>query len=93
MIPIKTCSNLKNKSVFNPPNVDNKHIEVFKSMVLSDLDSMKVRKIKDPTFVKKGITSLESKKDVIIRPADKGGGLVVMSKQFYKEEMCRLLED
>lgn len=47
--------------------MDTKHFEVFKSMVLSDLDLMKVRKIKDPSFVKKGIASLESKKDVIIR--------------------------
>lgn len=62
-------------------------------MALSDLDLMNMRKIKDLAFIKEGIISLESKKDVIICPADKGGGLVVMSKQFFKGEMCHLLED
>lgn len=74
MILVGDHSSLKNKSVFNPPNLDTKHTDVFKNMVLSDLDTMKIREDRDPSFIKKGISSLESKKDVIIRPADKGGG-------------------
>lgn len=39
------------------------------------------------------VTSLENKKEVVICPADKVGGLVVMSKTFSTDEMCRLLSD
>lgn len=64
--PVGTHSNLGNRSVFNPPNVDTKHIEVFKNMILSDLDSMKIKKARDPAYIKKGISSLESKKKLVV---------------------------
>lgn len=61
-------------------------------MVISDLENMKVKKVRDPPYIKKGISSLESKKDLVIRSTDKGG-LVVISKSFYKDEMQTLLGD
>lgn len=92
-VPSGIHSNLANKSVFNPPKNDHKHVEVFKNMVISDLEKMKVRKVGDPAYLKKGIRALEKNKNVVIRPADKGGGLVIMSKSYYQEEMDRLLSD
>lgn len=49
--PVGIHSNLSNKSVFNLPNVDSKHIAVFRNMVISDLDleSMKVKKVRVPS--------------------------------------------
>lgn len=67
-------SGLWNKSVFNPLNTDNKCMNVFKNMVMKDLDSLRIKKVQDPLFIKRGIESLEKRKDIVIRPTDKGGG-------------------
>lgn len=93
VVPPGVHSNLANKSVFNPPKNYHRHIEVFKNIVCSDLETMKIKKLRDPYYLKAGIATLEKNKNVIVRPADKGGGLVVMSKAFYKEKMDRLLVD
>lgn len=37
---------LRNKSLFNPPVSDNGHIEVFKRMVVQDLQNMELKKSK-----------------------------------------------
>lgn len=87
--PIGGHSDLANKSVFNPPKNDHRHIEVFKNMVTSDLHEMKIKKIGDPSYLKKGISTLEKNKDVLIHPADKGGEVVVMSKSYYKLEIWK----
>lgn len=81
-------SNLLNKSTFNPPNIDNKYLEVFKNMVFKDLEGLKVRKVADPQYVRIGMESLEKQKEIIICPADTGGGLVVLSESYYQNEMC-----
>lgn len=62
-------------------------------MVSSDLEAMKIKKVRDPHYLKAGIATLEKNKNVVVRPADKGGGLVIMSKVFYNKEMDRLLAD
>lgn len=93
VLPSGTHSNLSNKSVFNPPKNDHKHIEVFKNMVSSDLETMRIKKVRDPHYLKAGIATLEKKKDVVVHPVDKGGGLVIICKAFYNGEMDRLLSD
>lgn len=85
-------SNLRNKSVFNPANADTKHLDVFRNIVMKGLELLKVR-AKDSSSIKKGIDSLMNRKDSVIRPADKGGDLVVLSKVYYKNEMENLLSD
>lgn len=40
-----------------------------------------------------GLKELEKKKDIIIRLADKGVGIVVLDKKDYKKELNRLIED
>lgn len=66
-------SGLRNKSTFNPLNKENKFLDVFKNMVVNDLDTLKVKKVQDPQYIKRGIESLEKRKYIVIRPADKGG--------------------
>lgn len=92
-VPEGTHSNLRNKSTFNPLNADNKYLEVFKNVVFNDLDKMKIRKVVDPHFIRQGMESLEKRKEIIIRPADKGGGLVILDKTKYLAEMNKLLSD
>lgn len=86
-------SNLRNKSTFNPLNADNKYLEVFKNMVFNDLDKMRKQKVVDPQNIRKGMESLEKRKEIIIRPADKGGGLVILDKTDYLSEITHLLSD
>lgn len=40
-----------------------------------------------------GIKALENKKDIIIRPADKGGGVVVMDKTYYHSQLQDMLQN
>lgn len=65
-------SSLRNKSVSNPQNKDNKHIEVFQNMILGNLHRLKVKKLQNPSWIKRGIEKLEKKKDLVIHPADGG---------------------
>ena len=76
-------STLRNNSVFNPQVSNGQHIEVFKKLVLQDLEALKLKKASDPPHIKRGIQSLKKRKDIVIRPADKGGGVVVQSKEQY----------
>lgn len=86
-------SQLKNKSLFNPPVHNNEHIEVLNKMVLQDLEKLKIKKMKDPQDIRKGIKEREDNKNVVIRPADKGGAIVVLSKEYYNNELMEQLND
>lgn len=86
-------SSLRNKSIFNPPVNNNKHVDVFKKAVFQELKDLKIKKSVGPKYIKCGINKLIKRKDIVIRPADKGGGIVVLSKVQYKETMNKLLED
>lgn len=84
---------LHNKSIFNPVVMDNKHIEVLKKLVLEDVRALKIKKKEEPAHIKKGIKTLLRRNDVIIRPADKGGGIVIQTKEDYHTAMSKLLDD
>lgn len=62
-------------------------------MVTQDLNKIQGRKAWDPMEIRKGIKQLEDKKNIVIRPADKGGAIVILSKELYKKEKERQLED
>lgn len=86
-------SSLRNKSIFNPPIKDNKHIDVFKKIVLDEVKDLKIKKREDPKFIKNGIRKLIKRRDIVIRPADKGGGIVILSKEQYHKSMTQMLDD
>lgn len=86
-------TSLKNNSVFNPYIANNKYVDLFKKLVTSELEQLPVKKVYEQKDFKKGMKTLEKRTDIVIRPADKGGGIVVLSLQQYKSEMERLLND
>lgn len=65
----KVDSGLKNKSIFNPQISNNHYIEVFKNLVLKDIEVLPLKKRVNPDYIRDGIKSLEERCDIIIRPA------------------------
>lgn len=84
-------TSLRNASIFNPPGKSAPSIGAFKDLVLQDLQEVafKNRK-KQQSIVTEGIKSLCDRKNLIIRPADKGGGTMLLRKQDYLEEIRNL---
>lgn len=86
-------SYLRNSSVYNPQVSDNQFIDVFKKSVLQDLDTLKLKTASNPIHIKKGIQSLKKRNDIVICPADKGGGVVIQSQEQYHSELNKQLQD
>lgn len=42
---------------------------------------------------KKGLDLLKQRNDIVVHPANKGGGIVILDSVAYKSEMLRLLSD
>lgn len=68
----------------------NESLEVFKRMVEEDIKKLKVNKSKRKN-IWKTVKEIEKKKEIVIRPADKGGGLVILNKRDDEMEMNNLL--
>lgn len=62
---------MRNASLFNPPGKPAPSITVFKELVLCDLQQIKFKR-ECQKDINEGIASLCERKNVIIRPADKG---------------------
>lgn len=86
-------SRLKNNSVFNPKKGTHHFIEVCKHLIQDDVKNFKIKKYKQNERIWEGIKQLEKKKDIVMRPADKGGRLVILTKKDYNQEVFRLLSD
>lgn len=65
----------------------------IKKVIIADLKSLKIRKKEEPNFVKCSIRKLTKRKDIVICPADMGGGIVILSKKQYTDMMVNLLSD
>lgn len=86
-------SGLKNKSLFNPVNTTNQHVEVFKNLVLKDLDKVVPKRNINPPHIQEGIEQLQDSKSIVIRPAYKGGGVVILDKTYYDSQINEMLLD
>lgn len=86
-------SGLSNPSLLNPPGPIAPSIKVFRDLVLQDLDKLSMKKIYSDPNIKTGLKQLCERKDLTIRPADKGGGIVILDKNDYHLEMIRILSD
>ena len=86
-------SGLSNASTYNPPGHLPASLRVFKDLVLKDLDNLNIKKIRCKQQLEDGIKSLSENKNLVIRPADEGGGIVVLNKVDYLAEMHRIVSD
>ncbi|CAJ0951530.1 unnamed protein product [Ranitomeya imitator] len=100
--PILTIDQLglRNRSTFVPPKSSHA-VETFVNLLDRDvkrtlhdqrLGFLPVRHNLDP-LEKQALDSLSGNKNIIIKPADKGGAIVVMDKSFYMTEVRRQLSD
>lgn len=86
-------SGLSNAPLFNPPGVMAPSIRVFRDVVLRDLEDIKVKKFRMQKDLEVGLDSLCNNKSLVIHPADKGGGIVVLDRCDYLKEIHRILGD
>lgn len=89
--PLYVHTGLKNNSIFNPTTSGNQCMGAFQKMVEDDLRKLDKRSNHKTKHVWKTIKALGERKEVVIRPADKGGGLVILNKSDYEEEIENLL--
>ncbi|CAJ0928468.1 unnamed protein product [Ranitomeya imitator] len=92
--------NLTLRSSFSPPKIYHP-VETFISLIQKDVDKQ-LSDIQHSLFhvssnmtraEKLAINSLRSNKKLIIKPAEKGGAVVVMDKQYYIREIRSQLSD
>lgn len=86
----------KKKSTF-VPNIVDPSITVFEKMVINDLKRMESVRYKIKHNISRGETSclkeLAEDRSITIKPADKGGGIVVLDIDTYMTEASRQLGD
>lgn len=86
-------SGLCNPSLFNPPVPASLSINIFKDLVLGDLDALTINKPHNNPSVKAGLKQLCERKELVVRPADKGGAIVILDKCDYENEILNILND
>uniref|UniRef100_A0A8C5QRW3 Reverse transcriptase domain-containing protein n=1 Tax=Leptobrachium leishanense TaxID=445787 RepID=A0A8C5QRW3_9ANUR len=70
-------------------------IRMFESLVMKDIEKMSIKIDKDNLSKEErmAIKNLQKDPNIIIKPADKGGGIVIWSKKSYQEEALLILND
>ena len=84
-----------NSSTWNPPNDRERALNTFLDAVKLDITTSKPKTIRDNLTAteRQAIRQLRQRQDIIIKPADKGSGTVVMDKTWYIDECNRQLSD
>uniref|UniRef100_A0A8C5QVW2 Reverse transcriptase domain-containing protein n=1 Tax=Leptobrachium leishanense TaxID=445787 RepID=A0A8C5QVW2_9ANUR len=88
-------TNLKEKSTFFPKSLISQEINTFEQMIMTDLGKFKTS-TKSNNLTRKereALKGLTSNDKIEIKPADKGGGTVIMKAEYYQEESNRILND
>ena len=83
------------KGTWAPPNGRDAALDAFISAVENDIMSSKPRPIRNNLSRKerKALTTLRKRTDIVIKPADKGSGTVIMDHSWYVNECDRQLND
>ena len=94
----KTLPNrFKLGSNWEPPNYKQKSLHTYFESVSKDLEKLYDRPKHNNTNLSlaevSALENLEMRKEMIIKPADKGGKIVLWPTQLYIEEACRQLGD
>ncbi|XP_075707213.1 uncharacterized protein LOC142741762 [Rhinoderma darwinii] len=82
-------------STFNPPLPAGSQLDLFQKEVLRDVKCLIYPSATPNLSVdeRKALKWLSSNKNVILKPADKGGNIVLLSKEYYIQEAHRQLDD
>lgn len=75
------------------PNINqNTTLSIFLNVIRNDLRQMKVQKIEDPQVrdFREAVETLKKEDNLTIKAADKGGNIVVMDTEQYKQ-MCQTI--
>ncbi|MCG7874810.1 MAG: GIY-YIG nuclease family protein [Candidatus Thiodiazotropha endolucinida] len=93
----KDVSLVKNKSNFTPPNGRNESLDTYAATTKSfcSMVSKENKQIKHNITLdqRNAIKSLAQDNSIIIKEADKGGGIVIMNTDFYKGKILKILTD
>uniref|UniRef100_A0A8C5P9M3 Reverse transcriptase domain-containing protein n=1 Tax=Leptobrachium leishanense TaxID=445787 RepID=A0A8C5P9M3_9ANUR len=70
-------------------------MKVFENLVMKDIESMSLKDKKYNLTKEENMTlrALQKDSSIIIKPADKGSGIVILSKEKYDEEVLKILND
>ena len=84
-----------NKGTWNPPTNREQALDTFLGAVKLDITTCKPKPIRDnlTTSERQAIHQLKQRQDIVIKPADKGSGTVIMDKTWYIDECNRQLND
>ena len=102
-IELREEDNIKNdilhpSSGWTPPSGQDPFLESYRSTIIHNtLKEIKKNNRKFKRNFKKeewtAISTLRNNRDIVIKPADKGGNIVIMNKQDYIQEGLRQLSD
>ncbi|XP_068738397.1 uncharacterized protein [Montipora capricornis] len=84
-----------NKSTWNAPTNREQALDTFLDTVKLDITTCKPKPIRDnlTTSERQAIHQLKQRQDIVIKPADKGSGTVIMDKTWYIDECNRQLNN
>lgn len=68
-------------------------VQIFKEMVVKDPVALKTPRFRSNNDFQLNLQQICARNDIVIRPADKGGGIVILNKGDNLEEINRLLSD
>ena len=80
---------------WTPPAGKNHHLDLFLNLINQDINNHQFPRCRpnlNPTL-RSALTDLKNNKDIIIKPADKGGATVIQNKANYIKEAMRQLNN
>ncbi|KAM5140434.1 alpha-2-macroglobulin-like protein 1 [Mantella aurantiaca] len=89
-------SGLKNKSTRIPSISTNRHIQMFFELVSKDIRTLNWSTLARDNLSRgerRALGELEHNRDIVIKPSDKGGNVVIWKVEAYMEEANRQLSD
>ena len=86
---------VRNNSYFEPPRGRNNMLDEYIDLtkVIPRNDTQRKRSFNITRNERFAIDSLAKDTLIVIKEADKGGGIVIMNKEFYKTKLLEMLED
>ena len=85
----------QNKTSWTPPTDRDSALNTYVGAIKHDILTINRNRITDNLTKdeRQALRSLKERRDIIIKPADKGSGTVVMDKSWYIDECNRQLND